>query len=113
MYFIQIVKSCIKKNPTRRNGEQFTIVILNPQAVMVSALITNSNLITKRYSSTGETLEFLPLFRLRVLPVYAGVSGKTSFRIEHGRNLGISPLVSPTSFACLRWSVRQNINTKL
>ncbi|EFW38832.1 hypothetical protein HMPREF9554_00653 [Treponema phagedenis F0421] len=47
-------------------------------------------------------MEFLPLFRLRVLPVYAGVSGKTSFRIEHGRNLGISPLVSPTSFACLQ-----------
>ncbi|QSH94345.1 hypothetical protein DWQ65_07940 [Treponema phagedenis] len=30
----------------------------------------------------GEPLEFLPLVRLRVLPAYAGVSGKTSFGIE-------------------------------
>ncbi|EFW39170.1 hypothetical protein HMPREF9554_00293 [Treponema phagedenis F0421] len=30
----------------------------------------------------GGSLDFLPLIRLRVLPVYAKVSGKTSFRIE-------------------------------
>ncbi|EFW37411.1 hypothetical protein HMPREF9554_02118 [Treponema phagedenis F0421] len=30
-------------------------------------------------------MEFLPLVRLRVLPAYAGVSGKTSFGIEQRR----------------------------
>ncbi|EFW36487.1 hypothetical protein HMPREF9554_03039 [Treponema phagedenis F0421] len=28
MHFIQIVKNFIKKSPTRRKGEQFTIVML-------------------------------------------------------------------------------------
>ncbi|CEM61973.1 hypothetical protein TPHV1_240023 [Treponema phagedenis] len=42
----------------------------------------------------------------------------TSFKVScykkeldtaQGRTLGISTFGSPTSFACLRWSIRQNI----
>ncbi|EFW37987.1 hypothetical protein HMPREF9554_01525, partial [Treponema phagedenis F0421] len=37
------------------------------------------------YHRHGRTVEFLPLVRLRVLPVCNKGSGKTSFGIRHGR----------------------------